>query len=224
MPVTSSAIQAGAGAIQAIGGYLQSRNAQKKLEKLQSPTYTPNQAIGDYYGKALARYSANPYQSSLYKMQNQNIQRSTAQGISALNDRRLGIGGIASLIQGQNDSLLKAGAAAEGEQGQRLGQLGQATGMKAADDKYAFQTNQLMPYQQKYNLLAGKAAGGNQIMNSGIQNIFGGAGSLGEYQGMKNIYGTYNQRNSSPASGIGSGGSGGGLSGWGGYGGPGAGV
>lgn len=223
MPVASSAIQAGAGVIQTIGGFLQAKKAQKALERLQSPTYTPNQAISDYYGKALARYSANPYQSSLYKMQNQNIQRSTAQGISGLNDRRLGIGGIASLIQGQNDAMLKAGAAAEGEQGQRLQQLGQATGMKATDDKYAFQTNQLMPYQQKYNLIAGKAAGGNQIMNAGLQNIQGGLGSYGEYQGMKNIYGSYNQRNPSTRS-TGSGGYGGGLSGWGGYGGPDGGV
>lgn len=195
MPVGASVAQAGIGLVQGIGGLIQSKRAQNQLENLKSPSYTPNQAIGDYYSKALSRYSANPFQSSLYKMQNQNIQRSTAQGISALNDRRLGIGGIGSLIQGQNDSLLKAGAAAESQQGQQLQQLGAATGMKAADDKYAFQTNQLMPYQQKYNLLAGKAAGGNQILNSGIQNLFGGLGSYGEDQTAKQIYGTYKQRN-----------------------------
>lgn len=207
MPVTSSAIQAGAGVIQAGLGFIQNAKAKKELQNLQSPTYTPNQAISDYYGKALSRYSANPYQSSLYKMQNQNIQRSTAQGIGALNDRRLGIGGISSLIQGQNDSLLKASAAAEGEQGQRLSQLGQATGMKAADDKYAFQTNQLMPYQQKYNFIVGKAQGGAQTANAGLQNIYGGLGSYGQYQTDKSIYGTYGQRNPSGGGGLGNNGS-----------------
>lgn len=205
MPVTLSAVQAGAGAVQAIGGLIQAKRAQKQLENLHSPTYTPNQAIGDYYSKALSRYSANPYQSSLYKMQNQNIQRSTAQGIGALNDRRLGIGGISSLIQGQNDSLLKAGAAAEGEQGQRLQQLGAATGMKAQDDKYAFQTNQLMPYQQKYNMYAAKAAGGNQIMNAGLQNTFGGLGSASQSIDFKKLLGSGYGGGNAAAGGIGSG-------------------
>jgi hypothetical protein len=207
MSFVATGVSVGLGAYQAISGGIKAHKAQKAIDNLQSPTYTPNQAIGDYYSKALSRYSANPYQSSLYKMQNQNIQRSTAQGISALNDRRLGIGGISSLIQGQNDSLLKAGAAAEGEQGQRLGQLGQAAGMKAQDDKYAFQTNQLMPYQQKMNILTGKAIGGNQEMNAGISNAFGGLAGYGQAQNEKAIYGTYNQRNPR-SSGLGNNGSG----------------
>lgn len=167
-------LQTTAGALQTAFGYFNKRKAQRELEGLHSPTYIPNQAISDYYSKSLARYSANPYQSSLYKMQNQNIQRGTAQGISALNDRRLGIGGIASLIQGQNDSLLKAGAAAEGEQGQRLSEVGRAAGMKAGEDRYGFQINQLMPYQQKYSQLQSKLGGANQLFNSGLQNLFSG--------------------------------------------------
>lgn len=186
-------IQAGIGLGQAVIGGIRAHKAQKELEGLQTPTYTPNQAIGDYYNKALARYSLSPYESALYKLQTQNIGRGTAQGISALKDRRLGIGGISSLVQNQNDALLKAAAAAEGEQGQRLSQLGSAAGLKAGEDRAAFQYNQVMPYEKKYNLLAMKAQGGSQVLNAGLQNVFGGLQTQQELSLIKGMYGNNQQ-------------------------------
>ena len=83
------AIAQGVGGIaQSIIGGIQAHKARKALENLKSPTYTPNQSILDYYNKALARYNINPYQSQLYKMQNQNIQRGIAQGLNALSQGR----------------------------------------------------------------------------------------------------------------------------------------
>jgi hypothetical protein len=108
-----SGLQAVAGIAQTIGGAIQQKRALKSLNKLQTPTYSQNQGILDYYNKALNRYNVNPYDSAMYKMQQQNIQRGTTQGLSALGDRRSALAGVSNLIQGQNDSLLKAGVAAE---------------------------------------------------------------------------------------------------------------
>jgi hypothetical protein len=157
------------GLAQTILGGSAAHKAQKQMEGMVN-NYQPNQSIMDYYSKALNRYNVNPYNSNLYQMQSNNIQRGTAAGISALQDRRSALAGVSSLVQGQNDGLLKAAATAEGQQGQALSQLGHATGMKAQEDSKKF--------DMKYNLLAMKAGGGNQTMNAGIQNVFGGAGGL----------------------------------------------
>lgn len=195
MPVGAGIAQAGIGLIQGIGGLFQAKKARKQLERLNSPTYAPNQGIANYYKTALNRFQTNPYASQGYTVAQQNAGRNLSAGLGALNDRRGGIAGISRLSAINNDTMLKAGTIAENQQNQRFGQLGGATQMKAADDKYAFQTNQLMPYQQKYNMLAGKAAGGNQIMNAGIQNVFGGLGSMGEASMFKSLYGNGKQQN-----------------------------
>lgn len=195
MPVALGAIQGAVGLGQAIGGFFQGKKAQKQLERLNAPTYAPNQGIANYYKTALNRFQTNPYASQGYTVAQQNAGRNLSAGLGALNDRRGGIAGISRLSAINNDAMLKAGTIAENQQNQRFGQLGGATQMKAADDKYAFQTNQLMPYQQKYNMLAGKAAGGNQIMNAGIQNVFGGLGSMGEASMFKSLYGNGKQQN-----------------------------
>lgn len=168
------------GLAQGILGYTQAHKAQKQLEKLVN-SYQPNQSIMDYYNKALQRYNVNPYQSRLYQMQTQNAARGLTTGINTLQDRRSALAGVSGLVQGYNDASLKAAAAAEGQQAQALGQLGQATGMKAAEDKY--------PFQLKYGLLAAKAGGGNQIMNAGLSNIFGGLQTGNQYNQLKQIYG-----------------------------------
>jgi len=161
-------IQAGIGTAQAIIGGIRAQKAQKKMEKMVN-AYQPNQSIMDFYNKALSRYSANPYESALYKQATQQADRGLTAGVSALGGRRGAIQGVGSLVQGRNDSLLKASVAAEGQQAQALGQLGTATGMKAQE--------QFRPFEMKYNLLGQKASGGNAILNSGISNIFGGIGS-----------------------------------------------
>lgn len=173
--------------LQGVGGLAQSifggsrmRRAERALEKLQTPTYEKSAAIGDYYNKALQRYNINPAQSNLYRMQERNIQRNQATGINALQSRRAGIGGISKLVQGSNDAMLNATAAAEQQQSQAFGQLGQAAGMQAGEERQAFNINKLMPYEKQYNLLAGKAAGGAQTMNAGLQNMFGAASSYGQ--------------------------------------------
>lgn len=192
MPVDASLA---AGGVQSVLGYFREKNAENALENLKTPTYTPSSTIQDYYNKALQRYNINPYSSPLYKMQQQNAERSTAMGLNSLQKRNLALGGVQNLVTAQNDSLLKAGATAEQQQAQQLGQLGQAAGAETKEQDKAFQYNQLAPYQKQYNLLAMKAGGGAGIMNAGLQNIFGGLNSGAQLNLAKQIYGK-------PATGI----------------------
>jgi hypothetical protein len=41
----------------------------------------------------------------------------------------------------------------------------------------------------RYNLLSQKASGGNQIMNAGLQNIFGGMGNASSMMMANQMYG-----------------------------------
>lgn len=189
-----TAISVGTSALQTLGGLAQSiigggrqKRATQQLEKLVN-NYKTNDSILDYYSKALQRYNVNPYTSALYRQQQDQIRGGTAQAINSLQDRRSVMGGLSSVVQGQNDGLLRAAAAAEGQQAQALNELGQATGMKAGEDRYKF--------ENKANLLAMKASGGSNIMNAGFSNIFGGlqgAGMAGMYN---NEYGGGTGRNS----------------------------
>lgn len=180
MPVIAGGAQAVIGLGQTIFGGIQARKARKALEKLQTPTYTPARSISDYYSEAKQRYNTSPYASTLYKTTEQGIGRNINKGISALQDRNMGIGGISSIIQAANDATLKAGIAAEQQQSQNFAQYGQAAGMMGQEERQAFNINQLMPYEKKYNLLAAKASGGSQIMNAGISNIGGGLSTYGQ--------------------------------------------
>lgn len=183
-------VQAGVGILQSILGGGRARRSQKALERLETPTYTPNQSIMDYYNKALERYNVSPQDSALYKSQQKNIQRGVATGLSALQDRRSALGGITKLIQSQNDATLNAEVAAENQKNQRFGVLGGATGMKAGEDRAAYQQNVIAPYEKKYNLLAMKAGAGAQTANAGLQNIFGALNIGSQMQMIDKIYGT----------------------------------
>lgn len=174
-------VQAGIGAAQSLLNMGKAKRSQGELQKMVD-NYQPNRSILDFYNKALQRYNVNPYSSAMFNAQQERIRGGTAQGIQALGDRRSTLAGLPKLIQGQNDAMLNAAAAAEGQQAQALGQLGQATGMKAGEDRYKF--------ENKYNLLAMKAGAANQGVNAGIQNMFGGLQNFSNSQMLNKMYGT----------------------------------
>jgi len=173
-------------AIGAIGTYAASRKtgaAESALEAFNNKEGA-NSSILDFYNKALNKYSANPYTSNIYNAQKRNIERSTAQGIAALQDRRSGVAGVASLVQRQNDALLNAAGAAEQQQGQALSQLGNATAMKAGEQRRIF--------ENKYNLLAQKAAQAATRQNMNQQSMYnslGNAASIAYGEGKQGNYG-----------------------------------
>lgn len=179
MPFLGAALQAGVGLGQLL--FSGKHKAERNLEKYAA-SYKANPSIMDYYDKALARYSSNPYTSSLYNQQTKNINRNLNAGISQLQDRRSGLAGISSLVQGSNDAYQRAAVGAEQQQAQQLSQLGQATQIKAAED--------YKPFEMKYNLLAAKAGGANKTAAAGMQNIFGGISSFQDEQYANQLYGT----------------------------------
>lgn len=179
------------GGIQTLTNGGKARGAQNDLKRMVD-NYQPNRSILDFYNKALQRYNVNPYTSALYTRQAEQARAGTAQGIAALADKRSTIAGLPRLIQGQNDAMLNAAAAAEGQQAQALSQLGQATGMKANEDRYKF--------ENKYNLLAMKAGAANQGVNAGIQNIFGGLQNASNMGMINAMYGTPRRRTSATSS------------------------
>lgn len=180
-PLTGLAIGKGLfGLGQAVFGGGKARRATRELESMAN-NYQPNASINDLYNKALSRYSANPYNSASYQNQMQNVNRNVSSGISGLQDRRSALGGITSMVQAGNDASLRAVAGAEQQGAQALGQLSQATGMKADEDRRKF--------DMKYNLLAMKAGGANQTMNTGISNMFSAAGDMTNYLTAKQFYG-----------------------------------
>ncbi len=179
--------QAGIGTFQTIAGLIGSKKAEKKLNKLvdNSPKYTQNQSIMDYYNKALQRYNVSPTDSLLYKNAMQNIGRSQAAGLNSLQDRRSALAGIGSIQRASNDAMLNAGAAAENQRNQRFGVLGGATNMKVSEDDKAFQQNVLNPYQMKYNLLSQKLGAQNQLFNTGLGNMAGAGQNYANMEMMK---------------------------------------
>lgn len=173
------------------------KKAEKQLENLKSPTYSQNKSIMDFYNQSLQRYNVSPTDSAMFKRQTRDIDRGVAGAVAGLNDRRSGIAGISSILRGANDARLDANVAAENEKSNRFDTLGNATGMKANEDRTAFEINEQQPFERKYNLLAMKAAGKNQKANAGISNIFGGLQS-GTMMNMYNQeYGTGNTGRSS---------------------------
>lgn len=181
--------QAGLGLVQTGLGYFGQKKATKELERMQSPTYTKNKGILDYYNKSLSKYNVNPQNTDLYRMQEQNANRSLSSGLSALSGRGMALGGVNNLVQGRNDALLKASAAAEDRQGQDLNRLGDAARLKAGEEQNEFNINQQQPFERKYNLKALKASGGVDVMNSGISNIFGAANSYQQGRYIDKTYG-----------------------------------
>src|SRR5689334_18250748 len=107
-----SAGQSAIGGLQAIIGGIKAAKYQRQLQKMVD-SYQPSAGILDFYNKALQRYSANPYTSSLYTNASNNIRSGTAQGLNQFQDRRSALAGIAPLVQNQNNALLKAAATAE---------------------------------------------------------------------------------------------------------------
>lgn len=187
-----SGLQAVGGIVQTIAGARQAKKAQGRLEGMVN-SYQPNQSIMDYYNKALSRYNSNPYDSAMYRNSAQMAGRGLTSGINALQDRKSALAGLPSMVSAYNDSGLKAAAQAEGQQAQALSQLGGAAQMKSAED--------FKPFEMKYNLLAQKASGGNQIMNSGLQNIFGGLGGASNSYAASQMYGTPSTRRTKKSTG-----------------------
>lgn len=182
-------IGAGAGLIQSIGAGRRRHNAEVDLEN-QAKNFQPNASILDFYNKALAKYNPNPYTSTGYQQQQNQIGRNLSTGLAAAQNRRMGLGAIGGLVQQANDSSARAAAQAESMGRQDLGQLAQASQMKTNEQQKKF--------DMMYNLAAQKAGAAAQTQNTGLQNLFGGLNNAATmvdqfgWDGKKDPYGRYN--------------------------------
>jgi len=179
------AVQGVAGLAQSIFGGAKAKKYQRQLENMQSPTYSANQGILDYYNKALARYNVNPTESALYKRQMQGVDRNVSNSINALQDRRSATAGASSLLRAANDAKLDANVMAEQQRDQRFSQLGGAAEAKAGEERMAFDVNQMQPFERKFNMLAQRAGAANQLANTGISNAFGGLQNMSMISAMR---------------------------------------
>lgn len=173
------------GGIQALSGAAKARAAQKAIQNQKTPAYTPNKAINDYYQTALNRANAGPYNSVGYGVQRGLNQQGLATGLAAAQDRRSGVQAAGALTQQFANNNMKAGAAAEQEGNRAFAQLGQATNVKSADDKFAYEQNQVAPYQKNLQLQYAKLGGANSLIGAGLSNIGSGlqTGALGVMRG-----------------------------------------
>ena len=179
--VTTAAVGVGLGATQMITSNNQQKRAQRSLEEQarNSPLYKPDKSIDTYYQEAMNRYKENPYQSQQYQVGQQNIQRATAQGIGALQDRRSAIGGISRLEANQMNAMRNLGAQSEASRAQRFGALGSATQLKSADYQRQFDINQMTPYNRQLQLEQMKAQAAGERYNAGMQMVGQGLSSAG---------------------------------------------
>lgn len=190
-PLTLALIQGGAGLAQTIGGAIQAAKGRKELQReiAAMPKYQQSKGILDYYGQASQRFGVSPTESAMYKRQMRNIERGLSSGVASLQDRRSALAGIPKTTRAAADAALDAEVAAEAERSRRFGQLGQAAQMKRAEEMAAFQQNLVAPSQLRMQLASQRAAGGSQIANVGMSNIFNALQSYGTSQLYKDMYG-----------------------------------
>ena len=187
--------QAGIGLGQMIAGGIQAARGRKELKKeiAGMPKYQQSQGILDYYNQALGRYGVSPAQTALYKRQMQNIQRSAATGLAGAGGARGRMGAASSIARSMSDASLNAEVAAEQQRAQRFGQLGQAAQLKRGEEAAAFQQNLVAPSQMRLQMASQRAAGGSQIANVGLSNLFGAGSSLATQNLYKQLYGNKTQ-------------------------------
>jgi hypothetical protein len=164
---------AGIGGIQMANANKQQKRAQAELERqaANSPLRKESKSLNDYYQQALNRFKESPYQSAAYQQAMQNARRTTASGLSALQDRRSAIGGISRLGGLESGASQRAVAQGEQMQAQRFSELGRATQMKKANEDELFDINVMTPYQRKLQLEQMKGAAAGERYNAGMQMV-----------------------------------------------------
>lgn len=178
--VTAAGVGAAAGGISALSANKERKASEARLDQManQSPLYQGSKPISEYYQQALNRYNENPYQSQQYLTGKKNIERAGAAGVSALQDRRAGVGSIGRIVQSQADALGSLGGQAEAQKSQRFGELGQATQLKNADIQQQFDINKMTPYNRKFGLAQYKAQAANERYNNAVAQTFNSLGNM----------------------------------------------
>jgi len=184
-PTLSSALlQGGAGIFQAIAGAIQRKKAEKAAQE-QIGKLGPDQRVLGLPSLALQRYSGlRSGEGFLQKQYAQQAQRGLTSTLRTLREAG-GPGGVlagtGAALRAGNEGALRAAATGEQLSAGALGQLGGFAQMAAAEKR--------RPEELRLQMMLQKAAGGSDIANMGLSNIFGALQSYGTNQLYKEIYG-----------------------------------
>lgn len=181
----AAALTAGVGAYTAIDARKKQSSAQRKLEEQarNSPLYKRDKSIDDYYQQSLNQFLQKPTDSLRYQLGGMNARRATAQGISALQDRRAAIGGIDKLALGQNSAMDNLAAQAEATKFQNLRQWGSAANMKNQEGQREYDFNKLTPFNRQIGLGQMEASAAGDRYNAGMQMVGQGISAAGQAAG-----------------------------------------
>jgi len=182
-PMTLMTIAQGVGGLaQTIAGARQRNVAEKVAERMIKSTKT-DEGILSLYNKFLQRAETSPTDTSLYKRQMKNVGRAQAAGVGYLQKggSKSILGGVPSITKNATDAALEAEGAAENLKERRVGALLPVTQLAAAEIR--------RPRELQLEQLLRKAAGGSDIANTGLSNLFGALQSYGTNQLYKEIYG-----------------------------------
>jgi hypothetical protein len=172
-PMTlASIIQGFGGLAQTIAGARQRNVAEKEVERMVKST-KPDEGILSLYNKFLQRAETSPTDTSLYKRQMKNVGRAQAAGVGYLQKggSKSILGGVPSVTKNAMDAALEAEGAAENLKERRVGALLPVTQLAAAEIR--------RPRELQLEQLLRKAAGGTEIANTGLSNLFNAFTSSG---------------------------------------------
>jgi hypothetical protein len=173
--------QAAYGVYNTIKAGKEAKDYQKQMESMarKSPLMKESPELASYYQQALNRSNENPYQSQQYQLGAMNVRRGTAQGLSAMQDRRSS-GDISRLALGQQSALQNLGMQAESQRNQRFGQLGGAVQMRRSERDQMFDINQMTPYNRLLQLQQLKTQAANDRFNAGLSTTAQGLGNFAQ--------------------------------------------
>jgi len=172
MPITAGLITGGATALgQILTAGKKKKEAALEAQAKMMPKYAGSSALDSYFQQAQQQANVAAQNTALYKNAMNQANRNLGAGLAGSNIAQGGQGLVSKLVQGADDASMRALGAGEQLKAQRFGQLGQATGMKSAEDQRKFQINQMQPFEAQYNLLAAKAAKAAQQQQAGFQNL-----------------------------------------------------
>lgn len=190
MPVTASLIAAGIGGAQSAFGayqYLEGRRLAKtaKRPEMEIPREIYNK-LGTAQQMALEGMSEQERKQYV-----DNLQRVANFQMQEMGTRKAGLVGAAELGQTQADAL--RGMAVESEKLRRENQmyLGQTQSEMAGWRQKQFEANKMAPYMAT-------VTAANAMQGSGLQNIWGGAGSAAKNISAAGIYGGLNKPQTLP--------------------------
>lgn len=175
VPLTLAAIQGGIGAIQTISGAIQRSRAEKAAKGLIKGKLAPDMGILGYYGESLRNYQGlRSGEGAMQKQYERQAQRNLASTLRNLREAG-GPGGVLAggpnALRAANEAQMRAAATGEQLSQQALGRLGSAAQIAAAERRRPAELELQMAFQ--------KGAGGSQIANVGMSNIFSALQSYG---------------------------------------------